>query len=151
LTSMLQQRERQYQRLVARKHKESFGGLTESEVDTRKGEGEEEEDGADSEDDAEAERDLEEGAWQTTVYIQLPGLSDLATFTETKHIAKTHSLQLILLCGLVLDTQSPSAGGGATNTTASAGSGTGAPMPMITKPGINKEFRLESKSTDAGC
>ncbi|KAF9961124.1 hypothetical protein BGZ70_008360 [Mortierella alpina] len=145
LTSMLQQRERQYQRLFARKYKDGRERLAGSEVGTHQGDGEDEEEMDDSDDDAEAERDLEEGAWQTTVYIQLPGLSDLATFTETKHIAKTHSLQLILLCGLVSDTHSPgnSAGGGATNTTAIAGSGTGAPMAMITKPGINKEFRLE--------
>ncbi|KAF9935492.1 hypothetical protein BGZ67_003409 [Mortierella alpina] len=145
LTSMLQQRERQYQRLFAGKCKDSRGGLAGSEADTNEGVGENDDEGevGGNEDDVEAEQDLEEGVWQTTVCIQLPGLSDLATFTETKHIVKTHSLQLILLCGLVLDTNHGAGGGATTNTTAMAGSGTGGPMAMITKPGINKEFRLE--------
>ncbi|KAF9288084.1 hypothetical protein BGZ68_000843 [Mortierella alpina] len=134
LTSMLQQRERQYQKLFAGKYKDGRGGLASSGVDTNEG-------NSVNDDDVDAERDLEDGIWQTTIYIPLPGLSDLATFTETKHIVKTHSLQLILLCGLVLDTNN-GAGGGATP--AIAGSGTGAPMPFITKPGINKEFRLET-------
>ncbi|KAF9960967.1 hypothetical protein BGZ72_005270, partial [Mortierella alpina] len=139
LTPLLQQRERQYQRLFAGKYKNGRGGLAGSEVRTNDGDGEDEEEVADDDDDAEAERDLEEGVWQTTVYIQLPGLSDLATFTETKHIVKTHSLQLILLCGLVSD-PSHGAGGGASVAT---GSGNGGPVPMITKSGVNKEFRLE--------
>ncbi|KAF9433471.1 hypothetical protein BGZ76_009421 [Entomortierella beljakovae] len=77
--------------------------------------------------------------WKTTIWFQIPGPSELATFTETKHIVMKHTLQLILLCGLVDDSDNEEIEQEAGLSRASSfGS-------AITEPGINKEFRLESK------
>ncbi|GJJ75661.1 hypothetical protein EMPS_08019 [Entomortierella parvispora] len=105
----------------------------------------------------------EQGIWRTTVWVQLPDASELATCTETKHILRTHTLQLILLCGVLgLPTQAnstrPGSGGG-TNTgrrplfgsTSSSSSSPSIPPRSVqsigyassTMPSANKEFRLE--------
>ncbi|KAG0321099.1 hypothetical protein BGZ99_004117 [Dissophora globulifera] len=83
--------------------------------------------------------DAEKGVWQTTVWIQLPGPAEMGTFTETKHILKRHTLQLILLCGLVDGTDSEPSVVAESKT----GGGASALVSVINQPGINKEFRLE--------
>ncbi|KAG0207902.1 hypothetical protein BGX28_000986 [Mortierella sp. GBA30] len=135
LTPVLQQRERQYQRLMARRQKGDKYGHHDGDDDGEEKEAGVEEQEEQVEDDNDAEGDLEDGVWQTTVLIQLPGPSELATYTETKHIVKTHTLQLILLCGLVADISNKGE-----SVSASAPS---ASVPVFKRPGINKEFRLE--------
>ncbi|KAG0256210.1 hypothetical protein BG011_004704 [Mortierella polycephala] len=140
LTPLLQQREHKYQQRLYNKHRPERDGHEAGDDEEDEGE---DEDGADED----YESDYEEDVWKTTVWIHLPGPSELATFTETKHIVKKHTLQLILLCGLAANTSN----GSATATVAedssprqSQGSGTRLLSgSVITMPGINKEFRLE--------
>ncbi|KAI1321748.1 hypothetical protein EDD11_000024 [Mortierella claussenii] len=142
VTPQLQTRERMYQRVLRRRRKEQ-GHYEGSE--TEESEEEEKEKGGGSEEReqqlmAQARREEEDGIWQTTVYVQLPGPLELGTFTETKHIARKHTLQLILLCGLVSSDRTVT--GAAPGPT--AGSSVVSPSDLvITQPGINKEFRLE--------
>ncbi|KAF9112413.1 DNA-directed DNA polymerase epsilon, subunit B [Mortierella sp. AM989] len=125
LTPQLQQRERHYQRRLDRDQMRSQEYKKES--DNEEG-------------DHKVTRRRDDGGnvWRTTIWIQIPGPPELATFTETKHIVKKHTLQLILLCGLVDDS-----GNLETEAEASATSTFGS---VIVQPGINKEFRLEKEN-----
>ncbi|KAF9192803.1 hypothetical protein BGZ51_004788 [Haplosporangium sp. Z 767] len=145
LTPLLQQRERKYQQRLYSKHRLEREDHEVS--DNENDEENEEEDERDAEEDDDS--DYEEDVWQTTVWIHLPGPSELATSTETKHIVKKHTLQLILLCGLAANTSNRSV-----TTTEdlsprpSQGSGTKSlSSSVITMPGINKEFRLENTTS----
>ncbi|KAF9944916.1 hypothetical protein BGZ65_011429, partial [Modicella reniformis] len=155
LTSQLQQREARYQRRLRRRrfrHGHGDGiGAKGSHGRLRSGNEEEEEEEDESDDNdqsddedyqSESESQDEEGVWRKTMWIQLPGPAEVATFTETKHIVKKHTLQLILLCGLVGDTTSNNISAEAGHCPGSGGSSN--PIDrVITQPGVNKEFRLE--------
>ncbi|KAF9302087.1 hypothetical protein BGZ74_005877 [Mortierella antarctica] len=83
--------------------------------------------------------DDDDDTWKSTVWIQIPGPSEMATGTETKGIVKTHAIQLILLCGMV-----PPQGGaaipievlGIVNSSSSAST-------VSLSTSANREFRLE--------
>lgn len=167
LTTLIQQREARYQRRLRRKLRRAHGdgagtltgehGAIDGEEKEGGGDGDDEDDETENEDERERQeeedgaRNEDEGVWQTTVWIQLPGPAELATCTETKHIVKKHTLQLILLCGLVGGHLSPS--GSFTTDSAAGGGGGHGPAgtivggtlsdKVITQPGVNKEFRLE--------
>ncbi|KAF9931095.1 hypothetical protein FBU30_010841 [Linnemannia zychae] len=96
-----------------------------------------------------AKEDIEDGVWQTTVWVSIPGPSAMATFTETKNIVKTHTFQLILLCGMSDEnipsafTATPATDGNETEA-GSAGSGSGSgSVSTVSLANVNKEFRLE--------
>ncbi|KAI8599841.1 hypothetical protein EDD21DRAFT_405719 [Dissophora ornata] len=134
VTSHLQQRERRYLRNLYKKQHGDHDD--EQRYESQEDDYEEDEDR--EQDHGDEEGDEDSGVWQTTFWIQLPGPSELSTFTETKHIVKRHTLQLILLCGLVdvdEDAGGPSAAVVAERRIASDS--------VITQPGVNKEFRLE--------
>ncbi|KAG0007451.1 hypothetical protein BGZ80_004642, partial [Entomortierella chlamydospora] len=96
LTPQLQQHERQYQRHL---HNSSQDQAQEQARDQ-----EQEQNQSEEEDQRMTRHKSHRGnVWRTTIWIQIPGPSELATFTSTKHIVKKHTLQLILLCGLVDD------------------------------------------------
>ncbi|KAG0056608.1 hypothetical protein BGZ83_004390 [Gryganskiella cystojenkinii] len=112
----------------------------------------------DEEDESDFILEEDEGIWRTTVWVQLPDTPELSTCTETKHIQRTHTLQLILLCGVLgLATTPPNSGANVVATAASAGrrpliASTSSSTPSTssrftssTMPSANKEFRLESK------
>jgi hypothetical protein len=145
LTPQLQKREAQYQRRLRRKLQRRRSGNDDEENghdDHSDDEDDNEDDTNESEGEEDADVDMdEEDIWQTTIWIQLPGSAELATLTETKHIVKKHTLQLILLCGLVGNTAS---NGSSVAMETGSGGGTSSEK-VITQPGVNKEFRLESK------
>ncbi|KAK3829294.1 MAG: hypothetical protein J3Q66DRAFT_27757 [Benniella sp.] len=139
LTPQLQKRETQYQRRLRRKLRRRRPG-SDDEENGHDDHGDDEDDTEDDINESEGEGDEdEEDVWQATIWIQLPGSAELATFTETKHIVKKHTLQLILLCGLVGSTAS---NGSSVSMEAGSGGGTSSEK-VITQPGVNKEFRLE--------
>ncbi|KAG0359471.1 hypothetical protein BGZ54_009956 [Gamsiella multidivaricata] len=123
LTPQLQQRERRYQRRVEMILKGA--GINDPGRPLADSDDEEEHD---QNQDRDRDEEDEEGVWQTTVWIQLPGPAELNTSTETKHIIRKHTLQLILLCGLV--------GGEDVKHTMSSES-------LATPSSANREFRLE--------
>ncbi|KAG0208889.1 hypothetical protein BGX33_005983 [Mortierella sp. NVP41] len=154
LTPFLQRQEQWYQRQLAK----AAGGQSQlSEKNEQQdgsgnidGEQDEQDEGEDDMyvEEEEVEEDVEEGVWQTTIWIPIPGPSAMATFTETKNIMKTHTLQLILLCGL---------GGEPAPSPApvpvvvvqgeegviEADAGSAASVPAVSLSAVNKEFRLE--------
>ncbi|KAF9577357.1 hypothetical protein BGW38_007478, partial [Lunasporangiospora selenospora] len=109
LTPMLQQQERRYlqqrERRLCRQQGRSRGAEqtlgrkgTNGESDGTKSEEEEEGESEDEYDEGEEEED---DVWETVISVQIPGPSELAPETETKNIVRTHTLQLMLLCGVV--------------------------------------------------
>jgi len=87
------------------------------------------------------ESDDDDDTWKSTVWIQMPGPSEMATGTETKGIVKTHTVQLILLCGMI----PPPQGSAATvEMPAIANAPSSASTVSLSTSG-NREFRLESK------
>ncbi|KFH73998.1 hypothetical protein MVEG_01211 [Podila verticillata NRRL 6337] len=86
------------------------------------------------------ESDGDDDTWRSTVWIQMPGPSEMATGTETKGIVKTHTIQLILLCGMI----SPQGGSVPVEVPALANAPSSASTVSLSPSG-NREFRLESK------
>ncbi|KAG0348797.1 hypothetical protein BG004_004154 [Podila humilis] len=82
-------------------------------------------------------------SWKSTVWIQIPGPSEMATGTETKGIVKTHSIQIVLLCG-----QEPLVSTGGVAAPIEVQSSTTHPsstsVVSLATSG-NREFRLERK------
>ncbi|KAF8982253.1 hypothetical protein BGZ52_002041 [Haplosporangium bisporale] len=85
------------------------------------------------------ESDGDDDTWRSTVWIQMPGPSEMATGTETKGIVKTHTIQLILLCGMI----SPQGGSVPVEVPALANAPSSASTVSLSPSG-NREFRLES-------
>ncbi|KAF9201924.1 hypothetical protein BGZ49_007875 [Haplosporangium sp. Z 27] len=142
LTPQLQERESQYQRRLHRKNKKVQGNGNGQEIQNYDDDEEEkEEDGEESE---EEDRKMiqrrsygSQNIWRDTIWVQIPGPSELATYTSTKHIVKKHKLQLILLCGLVDESSESDMDAEVVP------SAVGLMDSVIMRPGINKEFRLE--------
>ncbi|KAG0329053.1 hypothetical protein BG000_000224 [Podila horticola] len=91
--------------------------------------------------DSEEVSDDDDDTWKSTVWIQMPGPSEMATGTATKGIVKTHTIQLILLCGMM-----PPQGGAAMPMEVPAivnSSSSASTVSLSTS--ANREFRLESE------
>lgn len=156
LTPFLQRQEQWYQRQlkatfasaagsVGRVHNGSVGDKAATQHEENDEDDNDEERGDMYVEEEDVEEDIEDGVWQTTIWVPIPGPSEMATFTDTKNIVKTHTLQLILLCGL---------GGEAVPVPAvvvhgedgETGSGSGsaaASVAAVSLSNVNKEFRLE--------
>ncbi|KAG0082216.1 hypothetical protein BGZ93_004215 [Podila epicladia] len=130
LSPLFQIQERERRRRIWERNKGSF-----SESDGKEG-GPGHRYSGDMDDD---DSDDDEDTWTSTVWIQMPGPSEMATGTETKGIVKTHAIQLILLCGMV-----PPQGGSAIPVEVPGivnSSSSGSTVSLSTS--ANREFRLE--------
>ncbi|KAG0276612.1 hypothetical protein BGZ95_007307, partial [Linnemannia exigua] len=149
LTPFLQRQEQWYQRQLMKAGTGS-GTLDESDIDQDQDEldGDGNDDEEEREGDArrmyveeeDVEEDIEEGVWQTTIWVPIPGPSAMATFTETKNIVKTHTLQLILLCGFGEGAAPSSPAVMAPQGEGDADSGS---VSAVSLSNVNKEFRIE--------
>ncbi|KAG0032378.1 hypothetical protein BGZ82_006573 [Podila clonocystis] len=132
LSPLFQIQERERRRRIWERQKESSS-------DGDRGKGGESGHKRSGETDSEDDSDDDDDIWTSTVWIQLPGPSEMATGTETKGIVKTHTIQMILLCGMV-----PPQGGaampmevpGIVNSSSSAST-------VSLSTSANREFRLE--------
>ncbi|KAF9134749.1 hypothetical protein BGW39_006003 [Mortierella sp. 14UC] len=88
------------------------------------------------------EEDIEDGVWQTTIWVPIPGPSAMATFTETKNIVKTHTLQLILLCGLSEGVTKESSVPAVVVSQGEGDADSGS-VSAVSLSNVNKEFRIE--------
>ncbi|KAG9069100.1 hypothetical protein KI688_009995 [Linnemannia hyalina] len=153
LTPFLQRQEQWYQRKLNKAAFDSAAGSTGrthdgsdgDKVATQQKEDNEEERGDMYVEEEDVEEDIEDGVWQTTIWVPIPGPSAMATFTETKNIIKTHTLQLILLCGLGGEAVPvPAAVVQGEDGEADSGSGSAAAsVAAVSLSNVNKEFRLE--------
>ncbi|KAH7048025.1 hypothetical protein BKA57DRAFT_505672 [Linnemannia elongata] len=157
LTPFLQRQEQWYQRQLKKNAFASAAGSAGRTLDGSDGDKDALQQEENDEDDDKEERgdiyveeedveeDIEDGVWQTTIWVPIPGPSAMATFTETKNIVKTHTLQLILLCGLSgeavpVPTVVVQSEDGETD----SGSGsTAASVAAVSLSNVNKEFRIE--------
>ncbi|KAF9903775.1 hypothetical protein EC991_003378 [Linnemannia zychae] len=155
LTPFLQRQEQSYQRQLI---KLATSGVTEGPQDGSDVEQDQqtEKDGDDEDeeregggvrnstyaDEEDVEEDIEDGIWQTTIWVPIPGPSAMATFTETKNIVKTHTFQLILLCGLGegANRELPVPAVAVPQGEGDADSGS---VSTVSLSNVNKEFRIE--------
>ncbi|KAF9145650.1 hypothetical protein BGX30_007774 [Mortierella sp. GBA39] len=157
LTPFLQRQEQWYQRQLNKAafnsaagsagglQDESDGDKDATQQEKNDEDGDEEERGDMYLEEEDVEEDIEDGIWQTTIWVPIPGPSAMATFTETKNIVKTHTLQLILLCGLG-DEAVPAPAVVVQGEDGEANSGSGssaASVAAVSLSKVNKEFRLE--------
>ncbi|KAF8946774.1 hypothetical protein BGZ47_011437 [Haplosporangium gracile] len=100
LTPFLQRQEQWYQRQIKNTAAAAAGDKDVAQQENSNDDDDDEERGDVYVEEEDVGEDIEDGVWQTTIWVPIPGPSAMATFTETKNIVKTHTLQLILLCGL---------------------------------------------------
>ncbi|KAG0374811.1 hypothetical protein BGX24_009901 [Mortierella sp. AD032] len=144
LTPFLQRQEQWYQRQMM---KAGPGSRTQDGSDVDQDQDQYNEDDEEREgsvrrmyvEEEDVEEDIEDGVWQTTIWVPIPGPSAMATFTETKNIVKTHTLQLILLCGFGEGTV-PSSAVPVAQGEGDADSGS---VSAVSLSNVNKEFRIE--------
>jgi hypothetical protein len=140
LTPFLQRQEQWYQRQLTK----IASGLQDGSDGDKDSQKEDNDDNDEERDimyveEEDVEEDIEDGVWQTTIWVPIPGPSAMATFTETKNIVKTHTLQLILLCGLSGEKVPAPAVVVQGGEEEDAGS-----VSAVSLSNVNKEFRLES-------
>lgn len=147
LTPFLQRQEQWYQRQLKKIASGLQGGSNGDKDAQQENNDDNDEDDEEGDDmyveEEDVEEDIEDGMWQTTIWVPIPGPSAMATFTETKNIVKTHTLQLILLCGLDREkVQVPAVvvQSGEEEDTKS--------VSAVSLSNVNKEFRLESTFLD---
>ncbi|KAI9237779.1 MAG: hypothetical protein BYD32DRAFT_415554 [Podila humilis] len=131
LSPLFQIQERDRRRRIWERQQESSSD-SESGQESRSGRG------RFGETDGGEESDGDDDTWRSTVWIQMPGPSEMATGTETKGIVKTHTIQLILLCGMI----SPQGGSVPVEVPALANAPSSASTVSLSPSG-NREFRLE--------
>ncbi|KAG0288701.1 hypothetical protein BGZ96_007542 [Linnemannia gamsii] len=142
LTPFLQRQEQWYQRQLTKVASGLRDG-SDSDNDVQQENNNDNDDDDEERDDMyveeeDVEDDIEDGVWQTTIWVPIPGPSAMATFTETKNIVKTHTLQLILLCGLSGEKVPVPAVVVQNSDAEDAGS-----VSAVSLSNVNKEFRLE--------
>ncbi|KAF9156539.1 hypothetical protein BG015_004449 [Linnemannia schmuckeri] len=148
LTPFLQRQEQWYQRQIKKIAAAAAGDNDVVQQENNNDGDDDEERGDMYVEEEDVEEDIEDGVWQTTIWVPIPGPSAMATFTETKNIVKTHTLQLILLCGLGEEVKPASAPMPAvviqSEVEADSGSNSAAgSVSAASLSKVNKEFRLE--------